>query len=414
MNKNNNKIIFAILFLLVLLAFAVLILKNRDSSVGVNTNNLETGVFVDRIIIGSSAAMTGHVGFFVEYLNGAKAYLKKINDEGGIFGRKIELIAYDDQYDPQKTVYYTQKLINEDQAFALFNYVGTPTGEVAVPMINEAKIPLLGMGTGAEVFRNPFQKYIYNVRPSYHQEADAFIKGMVEDFGFKKIAVFYQYDAYGFDGLKGAGISLARYGLKPIVTASYERGTLDVESALAIIKDSGAEAVFIAGVYSPSAKFIKLAKAEGFNPVFGNLSFTGSEAFANELGEDGDGVVVTQVVPPPTEKNLLIGVDEYISAFSDFMPGHEATFSGLEGYADAEILIEGIRRSGQDITRDKFMNSLESIKKYDLGLASPVSFASDQHQGMQRVYLTYIKNGKFVLFSDWKDLKSEILNVEKE
>ncbi|EKD46885.1 MAG: hypothetical protein ACD_67C00028G0002 [uncultured bacterium] len=351
------------------------------------------------------------MGFFSEYINGANAYIKKINSEGGVFGRRIELLSYDDQYDPEKTVYYTQKLINDDKVFALLNYVGTPTGTKIVPIVEEAKIPLVGIGSGAQIFREPLKEYIYNLRPSYHQEADAFISGIVEELGIKKIAIFYQYDAYGFDGLKGAEISLERYGLKPTAIASYERGSLDVGGALATIKDSGAEAVFIVGVYGPTAEFIKQARAQNFNPIFGNLSFTGSEALAKELGADGNGVVVMQVVPPPTEKNLLIGVDDYINDLNASLPGHEATFSGLEGYADAEVFVEGLKRAGKELTRENFMNGLESIEKYDLGLASPVNFSATQHQGMQRVYATYLRDEKFVLFRDWKTAE---FNVKKE
>ncbi len=360
----------------------------------------------DKILIGSSAALTGHAGFLgSEYIKGAQAYLNEINSRGGINGRRIVLISYDDQYDPPTAVINTQKLIKEDKVFALFNYVGTPTGVKVIPLVDESSVPLLGLFTGADAFRHPVDRYIFNLRASYFEEVGAFIKGAVEELGFTRIAVLYQYDAYGFDGLKGAEIALANYGLKPVATASYERGTLDVEPALATIKDSGAEAVVMIGTYSPMAKFIKLARAEGFDPVFQNVSFVGSEALASELGKDGEGVIVTEVVPPPYEKNLLIGVDEYTTLLKKYYPESHTSFGALEGFMNAKILVEGLKRAGADLSREKFIAALESIDNYDLGIASPVSFSRINHQGMNRVYLTYIKDGKFVLFSDWSEIK---------
>jgi len=370
-------------------------------------NDQEVGVTNKSIIIGSSLPMTGHVAFFAEYYYGGQAYFNKVNELGGILGRKIKTIVYDDQYDPAKIVVNTQRLIAQDKVFALFNYVGTPTGIKALPIINEAKIPLVGLGTGANVFRSPLQPFVFNLRASYHQEADAFIKGVVEDLKMNKVAVFYQFDDYGFDGLKGAEIALAKYGLRPVVTASYQRASLDVEAAAETIKNSGAEAVFMVSVYAPAAKFIKLVRSDNYSPIFGNLSFVGSEALAEELGTSGNGVVVTQVVPPQAEKNILIGVDEYVAMMKEYYPEKLPTFSGLEGYLNAKVLVEGLERSGPNPTREKFVQSLETIKKYSLNIASPVTFNKENHQGMNRVYLTYIKDGKFVLFNDWQEVLKE-------
>jgi len=364
------------------------------------------GVTKDKIIIGSSAALTGFAGFLgSEYIKGAMSYINEVNQTGGVNGRKIEVISYDDAYDPALAVVNTQKLINQDKVFALFNYVGTPTAVKVMPLVDEAKIPLIGLFTGANALRNPLDKNIFNIRASYYQETGTFIKGVVEELKLSKIAVFYQYDAYGFDGLKGAQLALEKYNLKSAAEASFERGILNVEAALEAIKASNAEAVVMIGTYSPIARFVKLARAGGFNPIFHSVSFVGSEAFAKELGAAGDGVVVTQVVPPPVEKNLLYGVDDYLVALKKYYPDSDTSFGSLEGYVNAVILVEGIKRAGTDPTREKLITALESIDNYALGLASPVSFSADNHQGMNRVYLTYIKDGKFVLFSDWQEYK---------
>lgn len=415
--KKIAKYAYYPVFLLALLAAWILLSQYFSVEDYQTVRESSRGVTRDQILIGSVSALGGHASFLgSEYLRGAQTYLDKINEEGGIHGRKIEIIAYDDQYDPAKTVFYTQKLINEDKVFALFNYVGTPTGVKVIPIVKEARIPLLGLFTGADAFRHPVQDYIFNVRASYFQEVGTFIKGVVEELGINKVAVFYQFDAYGLDGLKGAELALAEYGLKPVVSANYQRGTLNVEEALKVIRNSRAEAVVMIGTYSPMAKFISLARAEGFNPIFQNVSFVGSEALAKELGKNGDGVVVTEVVPPPLKDSSLSGAKEYISLLNKYFPGAEPSFGGLEGFLNAVVLVNALERAGADLSREKFIAALEEMKDFPTGLDSNVNFSKNSHQGMDKVYLTYIKDGRFNLFEDFnrvKDINRETETEEK-
>jgi ABC-type branched-subunit amino acid transport system substrate-binding protein len=366
------------------------------------------GTAKESILLGSSAALTGHASFLgLEYVKGAQLYFNEINEKGGINGRKIVLISYDDQYDPAQTVINTGKFIEQDKVFALFNYVGTPTTVKVLPTIETTKIPIVGMFTGANALRDPVKRYVFNIRASYYQEEKAFIKGIVEELKMDRVAVMYQDDAYGWDGLEGANLALKDYGLKPVAIASYERGTLNVEDGLKTIQAANPQAVMMVGTYSPMAKLIKLAKASGFKPLFQSVSFVGPEMLSQELGSDGNGVIVTQVVPPPYEKNLLIGVDEYTTLLKKYYPDSRPTFGSLEGFINAKIVVEAFDRVGENLDREKFIEALESIKNYSLGIASPVNFSPTNHQGMQRIYLTYIKNNKFILFSDWQEFKTE-------
>jgi ABC-type branched-subunit amino acid transport system substrate-binding protein len=368
--------------------------------------NQLTGISKDEILLGTSSALTGHAGFLgSEYLRGGEAYIKKINDEGGIYGRKIKIISYDDQYDPPQTVINTQKLINEDRVFALFNYVGTPTAVKAVPIVEEAQIPLVGLFTGADILRHPLKKYIFNLRPSYYQETEAFINAAVGELGMTKVAIFYQHDDYGFDGLKGAEIALSNYDLRPVVEASYERGTLDVENALKIIKEANPEAVVMVGTYAPVAKFVKLAKNEKFNPLFHSVSFVGSEAFATELGTEGNGVVITEVVPPPV-KTSGVCVTGYLDLLGKYYRGSKPTFGGLEGFINTEVLVEGLKKAGPNIDRQKFISALESLDNFSLGSGCVISLGPNNHQGLNTIYTVYTKNGELVPFTDWKELRS--------
>jgi len=365
------------------------------------------GVTEKEILIGSSLALEGHARYLGrQTLHGALAYIHHINRQGGIHGRTIRLTAYDDGYDPPRCVANTQKLIVEDKVFALFCYVGTPTTVKIIPLVQEARIPLVGMFTGANALREPLQRYIINVRASYYQETHAAVQYLVEDLGIKKVAVFYQYDAYGFDGLRGTEIALRDYGLAPVARGTYIRGTLDVEEGLEKILHSGAEAVVMIGTYDPCAKFIRLSRAAGFNPVFHNVSFVGADELARKLGREGEGVIVSQVVPPPEpagDRDLLWGTAEYTDLLNTFFPEDEPNFVGLEGFINAKVLVEGLKRAGRDLDREKFIEAVESIRNFDLGIANTLSFSPGDHQGLDRVYFTQIKDGRLVRMPGLKE-----------
>ena len=356
------------------------------------------GVSADEIRLGSSLALSGHASFLgTQTLHGALCYIRAINEAGGVHGRRIKVISYDDGYDPPRCLENTQKLIVEDQVFALFCYVGTPTSVKIMPLVQETRLPLVGLFTGAQVLRNPFQRYIVNIRASYYQETGAVVKELVESLGLKKFAVFYQYDDYGFDGLTGTQIALKRYGLTPVATGSYRRGSIEVEQALEQILPSGAEAVIMIGTYDPCAKFIRLAKARGFHPIFHCVSFVGADELAKKLAEDGEGVIVTQVVPPPTETLLLDAAEEYTELLARYYPEDKPNYVGFEGYLNGRVMVEGLRRAGRDLTRENFIDAIETIENYSLGIASPLNFNAEDHQGLEKVYFTQIRGGRLEL-----------------
>ena len=361
----------------------------------------KTGITDDEILIGSSLALGGHAGYLgTQTLHGAFSYIKHVNEQGGIHKRKIKIITLDDGYEPARCLYNTQQLILENKVFSLFCYVGTPTTVKIIPLVNDAKIPLVGMFTGASRLRYPVNKYLINIRASYYQETKAAVDMIVKEMNLNRVAVFYQYDEYGFDGLRGAEIALKQYDLKPVAKGSYVRGTLDVEAGLEKIIESDAQAVIMIGTYDSCAKFITIAKEREFYPVFHNVSFVGSKELARRLGDAGEGVIVTQVVPPPKKSSsdpFLPGVDEYITLLAKYYPESKPSFVGLEGYMNARVLVEGLKRAGPDITREKFIEAIESINDFDLGIINRLSFGKNDYQGLDRVYFTKIKNGELIL-----------------
>lgn len=373
------------------------------------------GVTDTEILLGSSLPLEGHASFLgTQTHRGYMCYIQHINANHGIHGRTIRIIAYDDSYDPPKCLANTQRLIVEDQVFALFSYVGTPTTLKILPLVEDARIPLLGMFTGANALREPLNRYVMNVRASYYQETGAAIGHLVEDLGIRKIAVFYQYDAYGFDGLTGMELALKGYNLAPIARGSYMRGTLDVEEGLSRIMASEAEAVVMIGTYEPCAKLIRLAHEQGFNPVFYLVSFVGADELARRLHAFKDiTVVMSQVVPPPEgpeSPELLGSAAEYNTLLKRYYPEDKPNFVGLEGYINARVLVEGLRKAGRDLTRKGFIEAIESIRDFPILPSTTLSFGPDDHQGLDQVYFTRLVDGSFVLLKDW----TAIRNTQKE
>jgi branched-chain amino acid transport system substrate-binding protein len=371
------------------------------------------GVTAREVVLGSSLALNGHASFLgTQTFRGAMCYLNHVNELGGVHGRSIKVVAYDDSYDPPRCLANTQKLIIDDQVFALFCYVGTPTTVKVLPLIEEARIPLLGMFTGANALREPFSRFLINVRASYYQETGAAVRHLVDDLGLKKIAVFYQYDAYGFDGLTGTELALKRFNLEPVAGGSYNRGTLDVQEGLNKIMSSGAEAVVMIGTYDPCAKFIRLAHEQGFRPLFYLVSFVGADELARRLeNQQGITVVMSQVVPPPDRQDdspLLTGALGYVTLLKRYYPEDQPNFVGFEGFINARVLVEGLNRAGANLTREGFIDAIESIHDLALGLDINIAFSASDHQGLDRVYFTRLENGQFSLIKDWAGIKAQL------
>ncbi len=366
----------------------------------------EDGVTETQILVGMSTALSGPASFLgTSFKTGTETYFNIINEKGGVNGRKIKLVVYDDGYDPGKSVPNVNKLIKEDKVFSLIGNVGTPTTMAIKPIITEEKVPLFAPFTGAETLRNPVVKYILNYRASYNQEVEEFIRGVVDVLGYKRVGVFYQNDSYGNVVLKGTRIALGKRGIDLVITANYQRNTEDISDALNAILKEKPEVVVMVGTYAACAKFIIEGKKKGFNPIYMNVSFVGPDKLAEMLGKYGENVVVTQVVPPfDNAKYNYAAVQEYMTSLRKYFPDNKPSFGGLEGFLAAKVFVEGVKRAGKNLTRESFISAVEGIKDLDIKAGNKISFSAQNHQGSQKVYPTVIKGEKYVLVEDWKIL----------
>ena len=368
------------------------------------------GVTESEVTFGSSLALQGHAGYLgQETLRGAMSYLQHVNDGGGVHGRTIRLLTRDDSYDPPKCLDNTQRFLIEDQVFGLFCYVGTPTTVKIIPLVEETKVPLLGMFTGANALREPFTPYLINVRASYYQETDAVVEHMVQDLGLTRIAVFYQYDAFGFDGLTGTELALKRFGLEPVARSSYVRGTHDIREGLERIRESGAEAVVMIGTSDPCANFIRKSLEADYSPIFYMVSFVGAKELSRNLLQTdtrGVDIIMSQVVPPPISRDGTVAesAEEFVRLLEKYYPGEEPNFVGFEGYINAKVLVEALRRAGRDLSRQSFLEAIASMTDFSLGGDVRLTFGPEDHQGMDKVYFTRLHEGRFLLLENWAEL----------
>jgi len=347
------------------------------------------GVFEDRILFGQSAAFEGPAQELGRSMQaGILAAFKEINDQGGVHGRRLELRSLNDSYEPDKAIANTRQLIEED-VFALIGAVGTPTSKAVVPVTEENPIPYLAPMTGAEFLRDNAHHTVINLRASYYQETEEMVKRLTVDRKIKRIAILYQDDSFGRAGLRGVLRALEKRKLFAIGTGVFSRNTVAIKTALLDLKAVKPEAVIIIGPYQPTATFIKWAHRLGMeSAVFMTLSFVGSNALAKELGTEGDGVVVTQVVPFPTGDTVPVSA-LYRAALKAYDPSITPGFISFEGYLGGRLAIYALQQCGEKVDRDCIHSALRSGRDINLD-GFILRFGKYDNQGSDRVFLTAI------------------------
>jgi ABC-type branched-subunit amino acid transport system substrate-binding protein len=383
------------------------------------------------LVLGMSAAFKGPSrGLGIEMYRGAMAYFAEVNRTGGVHGRKILLKAYDDGYNPKPALANTVRLIQTDDVFLLFGYVGTPTVTRILPLLKryeKRRVFLFCPFTGAEPQRQPpYGTYVFNLRASYRQETAGLVDNFVK-IGRKKIAVFYQIDAYGRSGWDGVRRALARHKLRMAGEATYRRGAAfntSMARQIELLRKGNPDAVVCIGAYAACAALVRDARDAGWKVPIANVSFVGSESLLALLHAQGKkagkdytrDLINSQVVPSYNQKDLPA-----VALYRKLMKKHDPvppsgvadpdykplphSFVSLEGFLSARLVVEVLRKLGPNPRRDRLRAAAESLKDVDLGLDTLVSFGPERHQALDEVYYTTVEKGRFVVLSDWKRWK---------
>lgn len=388
------------------------------------------------IILGMSAALSGPSrGLGIELWRGAQAYFDGLNERGGIEGRRVSIRLLDDAYDPERAIENTEVLLQDEDVVALFSFVGTPTTTRSLPLVrlydleHRRQALLFFPFTGAQPPRHePYGSYVFNLRASYRRET----AGLVENFvrvGRKKIGIFYQADAYGRSGWDGVRRAAEKYGAELVGEATYLRGD-DLEDDFSrqvdILRKAGADAVVAIGSYAACAGFIRDARDQGWDVPIANVSFVGSEnllvlllQLSESAGKDYTGNLVNSQVVPYYEQGDLEAVQEYREAMRRFDPRPAPALvdddyepvpvgpASFEGFLNAKLMAEILRRADDPTDPGDLRGAAHSVRTVDLGIGVPVSFSSDDHEGIETVYFTTVEDGRFVPLDDWSPWRLE-------
>ncbi|GBC63401.1 ligand-binding receptor [Desulfonema ishimotonii] len=339
---------------------------------------------------------------------GVEACFNQVNDTGGVHGNTLKLVVYDDGYEPDRCAANMRKLIDEDRVLAVIGNTGAPNAIVSAPIAREKKTLLFAAATGAPILRpTPPERYIINYRAGYDQETAVIVRGLAEA-GIRpgEIAFFTQNDGYGDAGYNGAIRALAESGYaggEKLPRGRYTRNTVNVENALATLINAKPRAIIMVGTYKPCAAFIRMAREFLPDTLYVSLSSVGSLPLARELEKEGEGIIVTQVVPPPeTDLPLTAEFRQAMARNADTVSG----FTALEGYIAARILTEGLKKAGPAPTRETVTDGLNQIRDLDIGLGLPITPDDGTHQVSHKVWPTILKNGRYAPLN-WSDLRKQ-------
>jgi branched-chain amino acid transport system substrate-binding protein len=352
------------------------------------------GVSASAIRIGQSAPLTGsNAELGNDIRKGALAYFAKVNDAGGLHGRKLELLSLDDANQVPRAEANTLTLVQDARVFALFGYASATLSRPALPLVEKHGVPFLAPFTGADPMRL-FNRHVYNMRASYADELEKIVEHFVP-LGVKRFAIVYYDDLVGRENYSAVERALRKRALEPVSTAALkDRAKPDIDAAVKSVAQGTPDVVILTTLYKASADFVKLARASGVAAQMASTSFPGASPLAKELGKEGAGVIVATVVPPPTKRALRV-VQEYQAAIEKLTGRKEYSFTSFEAYIGAKVMAEAMRRAGPRLTREAFERELEGLREFDAG-GYTVDFSSTRHNGSSFVELTVIgKDLKF-------------------
>jgi ABC-type branched-subunit amino acid transport system substrate-binding protein len=323
------------------------------------------------------------------------------NESGRIGGRQLKLVTADDGYEPARTLGAMKDLYEKEQVFGFIDNYGSPTALVSAPYALERHAIYFGAFTGANSLRHdPPDRYVFNYRAGYAEEADAIVRYLVKVRRLRPedIAVLTQQDAYGDAGMDGVAkaIRALRGGnTAPTLRMTYSRNTVNVDDAVAALRRQKPQikAVVLIATFRPAAKFIEKTRDIYPDMIYATISGVGSTGLAEELKLLGpryaDGVIVTQVVPAVegyASVSLL-----YKRALAKYFPGESPDYTSLESYLTANVLIEGLRRTGPQLDTETLVDTLEGLRDFDMGIGPRISFGPGEHQAVHKVWGTQLE-----------------------
>jgi branched-chain amino acid transport system substrate-binding protein len=365
----------------------------------------EEGVTDKEVVIGAGLDLTGAVANWgVNIKAGMEAMFARVNAAGGVYGRKIRLVAYDHVYQPPKAVTNAKRLVERDHVFVMMGHLGTPTTKAVMDYLQEKQVPNIFPATLASIWTTS-GKYHVGDLATYADQTGLIVDYLVKERKIRKIASFYQDDEYGLDGhLAGKARLQHTHDLNYVAEVDYKRADIDFSSQAAKLKESGADAVIVQAVYREPPRLAEQCHAIGYNPLFIGPSPIVLAKTIELGGKHVEGLMGVEVYPLPTEPGPFL--DQYRADMAKYAPGLPIDTTNLYGYQKAALFVEAMQRAGRNLTRDSVLKAIESIKDWDPGWGLKYGYGGDKRRGMSNAgRLVVVKDGKWVKVSDWMELK---------
>jgi branched-chain amino acid transport system substrate-binding protein len=364
----------------------------------------EDGVTDKEVLIGAGLDLTGAVANWgVNIKAGMESVFNRVNEAGGVHGRKIKLIAYDHVYQPPKAVTNAKRLVERDKVFVMMGHLGTPTTKAIKEYLEEKQVPDIFPSTAASMWVTSGKWHVGDLA-TYADQTWMIIDYLVKERKIRKIASFYQDDEYGLDGHLAGKARLKQHDLAYTIEVDYKRADIDFSSQAAKLKESGAEAVILQAVYREPPRLAEQCHAIGYYPLFIGPSPIVVDKTIELGGKHVDGMMGVEVYPLPTEPGPFL--DLYRADMKKYFPNLALDTTNLYGYQKAALFVEALQRTGRNLTRESVLKAIESIKDWDPGWGLKYSYGGDNRRVMSRVgRLVVVKDGKWTKKSEWIELQ---------
>ena len=349
----------------------------------------QEGVTKDEIKIGASYGHKSSIAHYtIPHNHAIDVYLAKVNKQGGVNGRKIKHVAFDDEYKPDVATENAKKLLDQEKVFAILGGSGTPTMRAVLALASQKGVPVLYPYTGGV----PADPHYFTIRVSYAEEAEALVNFAVKNLKAKKFGVFYQDDTFGTTGKNAVAKTLAGHGLQISVEGKYDRVKLDIEKALETFMKEKPEVIYLQSLTAPSIKLLKDAYAKGYKPTVLSSSIVSTADFIKELGKDASNVYVSEVLPLVSDSSFPI-VKNFLEDMKAAGKSEFSNTQGLEGYVAAVAFVEMVKKAGANLTRKSFIETIESTQGLDLG-GVVLNYSKSKHTGLDKNFIVKITEGK--------------------
>ncbi len=362
------------------------------------------GVTDSEIVIGSWGPQDGPAGAYGVIDRTIAGYFNMVNDQGGINGRKVRFIYENDSYQPAKTVAAVKKLVEEDKVFALVGGLGTANNLAVMDYLVQNNVPHLAPATGSSAMAVPLKKNVYHVQLNYPTEATLLTQYALNTLGSKKLAVFYQNDAFGIEGLGTINAVLTKAGVAQATAVSYETADTNFSAQALKLQTTGADTVILWATPKPGGSVLAEMNKIGYTPKLLATAVLNDPSIFQLAGPGIEGLIIPAWLPAFDDLTNPKIVD-YQAFMKKYEPNEPMGGFSLTGYLYGQLMTEALKLTGQDLTREKFEQTLDQLKDYKDSVLPTIGWSATDHSGVKTAYFQKATGGKFVTFTDWMSVQ---------